>query len=122
MIIRMTLDDNDFTEFIEKFADRLFLNLMHYVPENPDDIIEMNDAIAKLLVTQEKYSPDIIAFCVGIIEELWYKYVKECSELKTDTEYLINKFKVSMSTTYEEKWENGEAVYYFTSNQHYITQ
>lgn len=44
-------------------------------------------------------------------------------EMDAETkEYLKKNFVVSVSFRFTDKWENGEVVYYFTTNQKWISQ
>lgn len=92
MIIRMTVQDNDFTGVIEDFVEKYWFELM-------------SDTIL-----------------VEKVYELWNQYLKDLDFSKITKEYLFDNFETSLSCTFTEKWENGEVVYYFNNAHTWLTQ
>ena len=53
---------------------------------------------------------------------MWGKYVDSGEQEDRIKEYLKRDFKVDLSFKFEDKWENGEVVYYFTHADKWISQ
>ena len=114
MIIRMTVYDNDFTGLIEDFTETLFDTLWDndWLRQHiffPCDKNELKD---------NKTANDSKIF----IRDKWNNFVIKQGYSEDTCQYLQEEFELSFGNVYEEKWENNEVVYYFTLNQHIITQ
>lgn len=130
MIIRMTVYDNDFTGLIERFCTDLWYNLFFglnsEVPKDEDSIETIfnwrlrREEIQKLLnpnVT-EKLDDEGEWRIISEVLHLWRRFTSS----HPSYDYLTREFKVAIQYKMEDKWENGEVVYYFTTNQKFITQ
>lgn len=117
MIIKVTVEDNDFGEILERFMK----NLCFELTREPDDLTagkaldfyRTYKRINSLLnpnVT-EKLTEEDVAFLTERIKKSWEFYVKK--KVPDADQYLVNKFKVTFPKTFTDKWENGEAVYWF---------
>lgn len=120
MLLKITVNDNDFTEYLEQFAKDLELRSYycrlirknkftheHYV----DD-----ECFRQLFYNTDKYTPELAKELCDIIRHRWEIFVKETLELEDyqddkTREYLIKNFKVKFQKTLTPKWENGEVVY-----------
>ena len=138
MIIRLTLGDNDFTDKLERFADNLFSRLF-WDPRlrvNYDKLREQysRDAILDMFTEENKIqdilNPNITESLTteqkGVLKATtilrWNSFV-DSLDIDTHTKaYLKKNFKVSFSFSFKDKWENGEAVYYFTTAKKWISQ
>ena len=133
MIIRMTIEDNDYTELLEDFVEDLREHFFQYSKkyladsstfDNFYDIFECEEVLRKTMWAQ---SPRDLTFSgpellKQRLHELWSDYV-DSGEQEPDEKALLKKdFKTDLSFTYEEKWENGEVVYYFTTANKWISQ
>lgn len=138
MIIKMTVHDNDFTEEIEKFCKDLWENLYFGKDDNYenmtlkekvqwwreyDDFRDMlNPNNDDILTTSQR------RLVCDHVKELWIKYVNthrvddSSSDEDHTKKYLKKNFKVQVNYQMSDRWENGEVVYYFTTNQKFITQ
>ena len=132
MIIRMTLNDNDFTQEIERFAKNLFDRLYwrkdvsfydndynkwyqaHKVQEELQRLLNPN-------ITDSLTDEDKTAIKAKVFLE-WWDFVDGLNFKEDTKKYLKKDFECSISYNFKDKWENGEVVYYFTTNQKYITQ
>lgn len=138
MIIRMTLEDNDCTQDIEKFAKKLFDRLYWSKDVSFYDndytkwyqAYKVQEELQKLLnpnITQSLTDEDKMTIRAKVFLE-WFDFVdslnlKEYGEDEARIkEYMRKNFDCSVSYDFKDKWENGEVVYYFTTNQKYITQ
>ncbi len=136
MIIRITVNDNDFTEVLEKFADNLF-NRVYWAKDKPKEmsstewyekIYKPKQEVQRLMnsnITSSLTKKDRATLCKAVFCE-WCDYLDNLpanDEMDDETkEYLKKDFVVSVGFSFTDKWENGEAVYYFTTNQKWISQ
>lgn len=140
MIIKMTVRDNDFAELLESFSKNLTMKLLTYYLKNsklPEDSIEEKlkksrenfdnyDRVNTILnpntdVKLKKNSEDY-NFLKNTIEKEFEEYLINKKVSKDSKEYLLNNFKVEISYEMIDKLENGEVVYYFTTQNVFITQ
>lgn len=131
MIIRLTVRDNDFTEQIERYMKNFVLYIREMMPEqdlgenptfeqvyawrlrdkkinsimNPNITSTLTDKDKKYIVQQVKNT--FATFCDNHFDE--------------DTaEYLKKKLDVRVLSRMEDKWENGEVLYWFQHADKYI--
>lgn len=136
MIICMTLHDNDFTEMIEDFAETFlaeaFFNksdMNFKIDERVRLFLSPSMKIDIASINCEEWENDKTLIQTEIINA-WGKFVdKLCMAVNDSSEdcndtlkYLKENFCVCVQMSYIDKWENGESVYYFTSNRMCITQ
>lgn len=129
MIIRITVNDNDFTEILENFADVLFDKL--YLGSGKKMDFETSKIIMEI---QSIINPNITTNITkeqsvtlrGAVFLAWCDYIDALptTDLMTDhtKDYLKKNFEVSVGYEFTDKDENGEAVYFFTTNQKWISQ
>ena len=133
MIIRMTVEDNDYTELLEDFVDNLREHFFQYSKnyladsstfDNFYDIFECEENIRRAMWAQGPKVPDNIS--LNALEErlhiLWGNYVDSGEQESAEKELLKRDFKTSFGFNYQEKWENGEVVYYFSTANKWISQ
>ena len=56
------------------------------------------------------------------INTAWIKYIDRLHKEEKTKDYVKDNLKIKIGFDYTDQWENGEAVYYFTMSQIYITQ
>lgn len=149
MLIRMTLKDNDFTELLETFSNDLIRKLLSFPlsAEKEKEIKEKSNRIDSL---NEEDSQELYAFYLKnfnyttemnnilnpnlcekpnqeqekvVLESVreHFKYYLESCLLEEDTKNCISSsFEVNISHSYEDRWENGEVVYYSSTNNKYL--
>lgn len=138
MIIRITVKDNDFSVLLEQFAENLVVNVYPKTPskrlciidetdlQNSTDWFEtfnrlkniLNDDNCNILKNNDDYN-----FLVDCIKKSFENFLNEKTKKTNDTkEYLLRKFEVKLQYQFKDKWENGEVVYYFTTNNKFISQ
>lgn len=132
MIFRMTVEDNDYTELVETFADNLF-DKLYWFGENPDEM-NLYTGYSTRYTAQEDLqrilNPNITTHLTredeiilrGAIIVKWAEYVDKLHKNEHTDKYLRDNFQVTVGYTFEDKWENGEVVYYFTTNNSILTQ
>lgn len=138
MIIKMTVHDNDFTEKIENFCKNLLADILLGEAENYDEMTleeqfnwwKQHTRIQTLMNPNNDDSlthSQRFIICEEV-KKLWYKYVDShrMSDSTNDEshvkQYLKKAFRVQINYQMTDRWENGETVYYFTTNQKFITQ
>ena len=138
MIIRLTVNDNDCTRYVERFAKGLtnrLLGLVNYVSEDAPIEEKLNahrdwDRTFKLInpncTTEKNITLNDKAFLKQQIKMAW-SYFITANITKADAEndglnYLIEHFDTDVDFHFTDKWENGEAVYYFSTANVVLTQ
>ena len=112
MIIKMTFNDNDFTDILYSFAKKMFINLTNGVKMTDSrETYEkfnklLNPNISEKLSEEEKKT--VIKRCKEQIEE----FIIFCTEKESEVVYLKQILKVEIIDSVEDKWENGEVVYW----------
>ena len=129
MIIRLTVNDNDFGYLMNNFVCCLGSRISQ-LPVNIKDldvdaqmmIIEETDKVSKLLNpnSTEKHTEDEKALIKEKIIKAFERHVS--LEDKDTADYLIRNFKVEFLDSVEDKWENGEAFYWFLHSRAVINQ
>lgn len=133
MIIKMTVEDNDFTELLEDFANdlvNLFFQETKYNYENDynteilHQLIETEEIIRRTLWAEsiKELTEEGKTLLKARLHIMWGKYVDSGEQEDRIKEYLKRDFKVDLSFKFEDKWENGEVVYYFTHAGKWISQ
>ena len=132
MIIRITVKDNDFGEILEDFVRNLS-NRMTRVPDNIENMqpkeqiafIRSLNKIERLLnpnVTEQLTEDEKSLIC-GRVKEVFGEYVYSLKELSIYTiVYLVTNFSVEITNSMEDKWENGEVVYWFQHSGVWLNQ
>lgn len=140
MIIRLSLNDNDFIHLLEKFCfglrDRMFIfdKPMPLIKEFNtldaydtatnrwfDDLAAMEEKRRKLLCPDNRFSDDSIEYrqiCDEVLR-LWTEFQGEADTCEDTCGLTLD---VSIQYCLEDKWENGEATYYFSKCNRCITQ
>lgn len=131
MIFRITVNDNDFTDILERFANNLF-DRIYWAKDKPEmdstewyeKIYKPKQEIQKLMnpnITSNLTDEDKVVLRAAVFLE-WCDYVDNLPNRDNTKEYLKKNFEVSVGFDFTDKWENGEVVYYFTTNQKWISQ
>jgi hypothetical protein len=130
MILRITVEDNDFTEELEQFAkdpEGAAYLLKACKPENTSltqdeklALFNRADRFRYLFYYVDKYTPEFAAELCEMVKQNWANYV---NHIMADHEwwdeddkvrirkYLIRDFKVKFQKSLTPKSENGEVVY-----------
>ena len=120
MILRITVNDNDFTEYLERFAEDP--TITHFfcttkLPEYSDwQTIKKMERFRELFYSTEKYTPELVNELIEGVKlrwELWVKHELKLAEWQDDDtrDYLIKNFKVKFQKSLTPRWENGEVIY-----------
>lgn len=133
MIIKLTLNDNDYTGYIEKFLDRFkfqnyYIVLKEYDKDNEEDIkayveghVKREELLDKVFYKEDELTEsDIKQFEEYIKEALAYYLYKHNIMLSNDLEDYKKIVNVKCLKTMNNKWQNGEVVYYFLQQDSYL--
>lgn len=130
MIIRLSVNDNDYTEELEKFALSLN-NLIRFLKyptnaslEEMEQAIERKEKIDQILNqdTLKKYVTfKEISWLENVVVDAWKEYLLKYVDAN-EGRYIYDALEVDIRYYFVESDENGEAVYYFTKTGRFITQ
>lgn len=133
MIIKLTLNDNDYTGYIEKFLERFkfqnyYIVLKEYDKDNEEDIkayveghVKREELLDKVFYKEDELTEsDIKQFEEYIKEALAYYLYKHNIMLSNDLEDYKKIVNVKCLKTMNNKWQNGEVVYYFLQQDSYL--
>ena len=133
MIIRVSFNDNDFQELLESQfrygLSTVFLTVKsQYVnSESEEDLKKykevniLQDNILHKINTENKLTLDEKEQLINIIKEA-YKIEIETKYKRSNKEYLLKSLDVKIISSYKDKWENGEVLYYFSTPDTYIIE
>lgn len=135
MIIKYTLNDNDFTQVIEMHLDEfgpfqatLYKTIEEHIEFQNNvrkyDEMSANDLERKEL--KQKLEKTIIQVFKNYINSIkpnsnWQTDRINAEDLNDSKQYIFEHIKINIISFVSDKWQNGEVVYYFTSNQKYLT-
>lgn len=117
MIIQATINDNDFTERLERFFNRFHVNCMDYIYNDGNDVIGGFDTFNKF---QRLLNPNVTTKLKAEDKEFLKEIITAAIKKYYNDEYISNNLKVEILKTYTDKWENGEVIYYFTTHNVHI--
>lgn len=133
MIIKLTLNDNDYTGYIEKFLERFkfqnyYIVLKEYDKDNEEEIkayveghVKREELLDKVFYKEDELTEsDIKQFEEYIKEALAYYLYKHNIMLSNDLEDYKKIVNVKCLKTMNNKWQNGEVVYYFLQQDSYL--
>lgn len=140
MIIRLSLNDNDYSEELEKFASNLYSkvsNLTNKICKETNDRDLMIKEHHNWERTFELFNPNCtteanltdedkiwLAERIKLAFDYWVKGRVADGWVNADEAgYLLGKdLQVSVGFDFKDMWENGEAVYHFSTANVVLTQ
>lgn len=129
VILKLTFNDNDFTQYIEDFLQRSHNDfrviVMQYARDRYDNDIEFSlkmrdvlDLIEKVKIKPTSSNKDDLA---NILKRALLYWVSTNERTKDAYDYLKDNIEISYVKVVKSKWENGEVVYWFIDYNKYIT-
>ena len=128
MIIRFTVNDNDYKEVIEKFFNKGLYLMLGYVKKGLTDsehdmtlYVRYSTLIDKYCKMIQDGKPFIINDAndlVFMLKDAFSKYLDEINFEAKD--YLKENLDISIVDSVKDKWENGEVLYFFPMHDKYI--
>ncbi len=138
MIIRLTVNDNDFSAHLEKFATNLHSKLSlltdkliagvdnkdvliaeHYNWQKTWDLLNPNITTEANLTEEDK---NWLADRVKKTMELWVEQRVKDGFMEEDEAFSVEDLEITIGFDFKDMWENGEAVYYFSTANVIICQ
>lgn len=123
MILRITVNDNDYTQCLEKVVPGLVIKAQHYLVSRAGNARTVWKNYKKFGDVIDPNTETLTEKQKGFAVSVFRKTLEYLIQKKFDAEhskYILNDLRVSIVDTYEEKWENGEVLYYFTINDKYL--
>ena len=125
VIIRATFNDNDYTDILTEYFDRFIFDHYYYGLDDIKDLKEYKDKRiqAEELIEKAVYEPEKMTeeekkvFIDRVVDSIKVTVTKYYGGHLKD---LVNKIDVKIVSNVEDKWENGEVVYYFLNIQKYL--
>ena len=132
MIIKVSFNDNDFTQVIEDFINKFKSNVFMYDVLTLMDKYEYEENNGKYidtshewrarneLIHKDNYTKDDIDKLIVAFQLSFKAYLKDMFENEYD--YLADNLTVTSVGSIKDEWLNGEVVYYFPKHRDkYIT-
>ena len=125
MIIRLSVGDNDFQKVLEKYLSRFFLNIektREVTVENALSEWNIHKKINTMLNPNNDYvlTSDDKVFLAKQIKDSFGFWCKK--HYPKEEEYLSKNLKIQILDNMTDKWENGEACYWFQHSGVVLTQ
>lgn len=129
VILKLTFNDNDFTQYIEDFLQRSHNDfrviVMQYARDRYDNDIEfslkMRDVLDLIENVKIKSTPSNKDDLANILKRALLYWVSTNERTKDTYDYLKDNIEISYVKAVKSKWENGEVVYWFIDYNKYIT-
>lgn len=129
VILKLTFNDNDFTQYIEDFLQRSHNDfrviVMQYARDRYDNDIEfslkMRDVLDLIENVKIKPTPSNKDDLANILKRALLYWISTNERTKDAYDYLKDNIEISYVKAVKSKWENGEVVYWFIDYNKYIT-
>lgn len=128
MIIRATVQDNDYKEVLEKFFSKGLYLMLCYVKngltDSEQDVTlyvrysKLIDKYCKVIQDEKILTYEDSNDLVLMLKDAFYKYLDENNFEAKD--YLKENLDISIVDSVKDKWENGEVLYFFPMHDKYI--
>ncbi len=117
-ILKLTVKDNDFTEWIEEFAKDMAVTgiyLKHakaglVTLEEQREMICDLDRFRELFYNTDEFTDEVTTELVALITKNWAKFVRDKAETQHCIDYLIDNFEIKVQKSFTPRWMNGEVV------------
>jgi hypothetical protein len=138
MIIRLTVNDNDFSGHLEHFATNLYTKLSmltdkliaatddkdlmiqeHKNWQRTWDLLNPNITTEATITEEDKLW---LAERVKLTCKLWFEQRVKDHFMEEDEALSVEDLEVTIGYDFKDMWENGEAVYYFSTANVIICQ
>ena len=125
MIVRLSVKDNDFSIILESYLSNFLLNITktcELTRENALDIWENQKKINQILNPNihRDWTEEDTEF---LEEQIRQSFAYFCEKRKpASKEYLVKNLDIKFLKSVADKWENGEACYWFQHSKIVLTQ
>lgn len=122
MIIRMTVNDNDFTHVVEGFAAVLYFQETYprtneYIRDLFDDMEKFRNMWCEVINGSGKLTGEQEMEFIDIIRRKYDLYIRRRfdgeGEDASHCDYLLRNINIKLQKSLTPRWENGEVVYVF---------
>lgn len=121
-ILKLTVKDNDFTEWIEEFAKDMAVTDIYLkrakaglaTLEEQREMICDIDRFRELFYNTDEFTDEVMAELVTLITKNWTKFVRDKADTKHCIDYLIDNFEIKVQKSLTPRWMNGEVVFVCT--------
>lgn len=133
MIIKFTFYDNDYTQVIQEFFEEGgIFNSNNF--RTMKDIVSFKENINNYSdIIDTKYKKKIEKEIINAIKNIFTIYISNINEnskwsttgytardIIENKEYILKKLEISIVEEISDIWQNGEVLYYITSNDKYL--
>lgn len=128
MIIRATVQDNDYKEVLEKFFSKGLYLMLCYVKngltDSEQDVTlyvrysKLIDKYCKVIQDEKILTYEDSNDLIFMLKDAFYKYLDENNFEAKD--YLKENLDISIVDSVKDKWENGEVLYFFPMHNKYV--
>lgn len=130
MIIRITVHDNDFQTILERFCKNFYMNITEIYSLSNDnmDYENLNLYRKRSNEIRSLFNPNNDIVLTKEVKENIKRIVREgfntfvMKNSPKNAEYLKKNVQIDVLSRMEDKWENGEAFYWFQHSDKFLCQ
>lgn len=124
MIVKITVNDNDFGDVLVGFCKRFYEYVAVGVDAGDFDFSRHMRFRGMLNPNEDKkLTEEETADLIDRIRQAFYRYISTQTRCKEDTvKYLMKNLEVNIQDTFKDRWENGEAVYWLQHSGAVVNQ
>ena len=127
MIIRLTVNNNDFQELLVNYLSHFWLYIevtdltCDLITENVIEQVHLHNKINNMLNPNmnHKLTVDDKEFLIHQVKD---SFAHWCKGHSSSADYLIEATKVTIQDSLTDQWENGEAAYWFQHSDNVVIQ
>ena len=128
MIIKATFHDNDYKNVLEGFFNKGLYLMLCYVKEGLTDSVEdttlyvrystIIDKYCKMIQDEKIFDKKTQQDLINMVGDAFNKYIDEM--YSEQAKYLKENLEIEILDSVNDKWENGEVLYFFTMHNKYV--
>lgn len=133
MIIKLTVHDNDFSDWLVSYAKQMFYYRRNTKPVSEMTIEEKAAEVDRILAhddifkmvnpnTDEKITNEKATKIIKYIREEFEVFLINKKVGESTREYLLRELTITIQKSFTDRWENGEAIYWFQHSNQVINQ
>ncbi len=120
MILKLTFNDNDFTQLLKEMIDNWILdynNIYWVLKRLEPEMVGIFELIWYHIQQEDTLNKENTNLFIKIIKKviMEYLYTREWDSIDTLT-YLEKSLEIKLISNCKNKWKNGEVIYYFLHN------
>ena len=128
MIIKATFHDNDYKNVLEGFFSKGLYLMLCYVKEGLTDSVEdttlyvrystIIDKYCKMIQDEKIFDKKTQQDLINMVGDAFNKYIDEM--YSEQAKYLKENLEIEILDSVNDKWENGEVLYFFPMHNKYV--